>query len=33
MKSRIYIDTYVIGGYFDEEFKEETFILFLKIKE
>ena len=23
MKQRIYIDTSVIGGYFDEEFKED----------
>ena len=24
MKQRIYIDTSVVGGYFDEEFKEAT---------
>ena len=28
MKQRIYIDTSVIGGYFDEEFKEATTMLF-----
>lgn len=28
MKQRIYIDTSVIGGYFDEEFKETTTMLF-----
>ncbi|MEP7168496.1 MAG: PIN domain protein [Bacteroidota bacterium] len=28
MKQRIYIDTSVIGGYFDEEFKEVTIKLF-----
>ncbi|MEP7266628.1 MAG: PIN domain protein [Saprospiraceae bacterium] len=28
MKQRIYIDTSVIGGYFDEEFKEATLLLF-----
>ncbi|EHQ28496.1 PIN domain-containing protein [Mucilaginibacter paludis] len=28
MKQRIYIDTSVVGGYFDEEFKEATFALF-----
>jgi predicted nucleic acid-binding protein len=28
MKQRIYIDTSVIGGYFDEEFKEATRLLF-----
>jgi len=32
MKSRIYIDTSVIGGYFDEEFKEDTFALFERLK-
>jgi len=29
MKQRIYIDTSVVGGYFDEEFEEAT-KLFLK---
>jgi len=24
MKTRIYIDTSVVGGYFDEEFQEDT---------
>ncbi len=28
MKQRIYIDTSVVGGYFDEEFKEATWKLF-----
>ncbi|MBK0383803.1 PIN domain protein [Pedobacter sp. SD-b] len=28
MKQRIYIDTSVVGGYFDEEFKEATVMLF-----
>ena len=28
MKQRIYIDTSVVGGYFDEEFKEATIKLF-----
>ena len=28
MKHRIYIDTSIIGGYFDEEFKDTTFALF-----
>ena len=28
MKLRIYIDTSVVGGYFDEEFKEDTIKLF-----
>jgi len=28
MKQRIYIDTSVIGGYFDEDFKEATTMLF-----
>ncbi len=28
MKQRIYIDTSVVGGYFDEEFKEATRKLF-----
>jgi hypothetical protein len=28
MKQRIYIDTSVVGGYFDEEFKEATIMLF-----
>lgn len=28
MKQRVYIDTSVVGGYFDEEFKEATHLLF-----
>ena len=28
MKQRIYIDTSVVGGYFDDEFKEATMLLF-----
>ncbi len=28
MKHRIYIDTLIVGGYFDEEFKETTIKLF-----
>lgn len=32
MKQRIYIDTSVFGGYFDEEFAEHTIPLFNRIK-
>lgn len=32
MKQRIYIDTSVIGGYFDEEFKEATEKLFKRLE-
>ena len=32
MKQRIYIDTSVIGGYFDEEFKEATIALFQRLE-
>ena len=32
MRPRIYIDTSVIGGYFDEEFKEPTRLLFERIE-
>ena len=32
MKQRIYIDTSVFGGHFDEEFKEYTVPLFERIK-
>lgn len=32
MKQRIYIDTSVFGGYFDEEFKEHTIPLFDRIQ-
>lgn len=31
MKPRIYIDTSVFGGYFDEEFKDHTIPLFERI--
>ncbi|MFZ4800322.1 MAG: PIN domain protein [Bacteroidia bacterium] len=31
MKQRIYIDTSVVGGYFDEEFKEATSKLFERL--
>lgn len=33
MKQRIYIDTSVFGGHFDEEFKEHTTPLFDRIKD
>jgi predicted nucleic acid-binding protein len=32
MKQRIYIDTSVVGGYFDEEFKEATTALFQRLE-
>ena len=32
MKQRIYIDTSVVGGYFDEEFKEATISLFERLE-
>ena len=32
MQQRIYIDTSVVGGYFDEEFKEATIALFERLK-
>ncbi len=32
MKQRIYIDTSVVGGYFDEEFKEATNGLFQRLE-
>ena len=32
MKQRIYIDTSVVGGYFDDEFKETTLLLFDRLK-
>ncbi len=32
MKQRIYIDTSVVGGYFDEEFKEATLALFERLE-
>lgn len=31
MKQKIYIDTSVVGGYFDEEFKEATIKLFERL--
>jgi predicted nucleic acid-binding protein len=31
MKQRIYIDTSVVGGYFDEEFKDATIKLFERL--
>ncbi|MFZ7168196.1 MAG: PIN domain protein [Bacteroidota bacterium] len=31
MKQRIYIDTSIVGGYFDEEFKEATIKLFERL--
>ena len=31
MKQRIYIDTSVVGGYFDDEFKEATLKLFERL--
>jgi PIN domain len=32
MKQRIYIDTSIVGGYFDEEFKEATSFLFQRFE-
>lgn len=32
MKQRIYIDTSVVGGYFDEEFEEATKMLFERLE-
>lgn len=32
MKQRIYIDTSVVGGYFDEEFKDDTLALFERLE-
>ena len=32
MKQRIYLDTSLVGGYFDEEFKEVTQMLFERLK-
>ena len=32
MKQRIYIDTSVVGGYYDEEFKEATENLFEQLE-
>ncbi len=33
MKQRIYIDTSIVGGYFDEEFKEATIKLFERLED
>lgn len=33
MKQRIYIDTSVVGGYFDEEFREDTIRLFKRLED
>lgn len=33
MKQRIYIDTSVVGGYFDEEFKDATIKLFERLNQ
>lgn len=32
MNQRIYIDTSIVGGYFDEEFKEATNMLFQRLE-
>lgn len=32
MKQRIYIDTSIVGGYFDEEFREATIKLFERLQ-
>lgn len=32
MKQRIYIDTSVVGGFFDEEFKDDTIPLFQRLE-
>jgi predicted nucleic acid-binding protein len=32
MKQRIYIDTSVVGGYFDDEFSEDTIPFFDRVK-
>jgi hypothetical protein len=32
MKQRIYIDTSVVGGYFDDEFKDATKALFQRLE-
>ena len=33
MKQRIYIDTSVVGGYFDDEFKDATQRLFKRLQD
>ena len=32
MKQRVYIDTSIVGGYFDEEFKDATIMLFERLE-
>ena len=32
MKQKVYIDTSIVGGYFDEEFKEATVKLFERLE-
>lgn len=32
MKQKVYIDTSIVGGYFDEEFKEATIMLFERLE-
>ena len=32
MKQWVYIDTSVVGGYFDEEFSEDTFVFFERVR-
>ena len=32
MKQRIYVDTSIVGGYFDEEFREDTVRLFERLE-
>jgi predicted nucleic acid-binding protein len=32
MKARVYIDTSIVGGYFDKEFETETIALFERLK-
>ena len=32
MKQRVYIDTSVVGGYFDIEFSKETILFFERVK-
>lgn len=32
MKQKVYIDTSIVGGYFDEEFKEATMMLFERLE-
>lgn len=32
MKQRIYVDTSVVGGYFDDEFSDDTILFFDRVK-